>query len=58
MYILWTFGIFYSHLEYIMAIWQFIGNLVYFPRFGKLHQERSGNPWPQRERPEGDFSHF
>jgi hypothetical protein len=31
-YILWPFGIFYSHLWYI------------FPYFGMLHQEKSGNP--------------
>jgi hypothetical protein len=30
-YILWPFGIFY-------------GYLVYFLRFGLLHQEKSGNP--------------
>jgi hypothetical protein len=29
--ILWPFDLFYSHL-------------VYFPRFGMLHQEKSGNP--------------
>jgi hypothetical protein len=30
-YILWPFGIFYGHL-------------VFFPRFGFLYQEKSGNP--------------
>jgi hypothetical protein len=30
-YILWTFGI-------------LCGTLVYFPHFGMLHQEKSGNP--------------
>jgi hypothetical protein len=30
-YILWSFGIFYGYLEY-------------FSRFGKLYQEKSGNP--------------
>jgi hypothetical protein len=30
-YVLWTFGIVH-------------GNLVYFSRFGKFHQEKSGNP--------------
>jgi hypothetical protein len=30
-YILWTFGI-------------FRGYMVYFSRFGMLHQEKSGNP--------------
>jgi hypothetical protein len=37
-YILWLFGIFYGHLVYFMVIWYI------FPRFGKLHQEKSGNP--------------
>jgi hypothetical protein len=37
-------GKFYGHLEYITAIWWFSGILVYFPRFGKLNQEKSGNP--------------
>jgi hypothetical protein len=33
-------GILYGHLAYI-----FCGNLVYFPLFGMLHQEKkSGNP--------------
>jgi hypothetical protein len=44
-------GIFYGHLESIMAIgyiiWPF-GNLVVFwyifPRFGILYHEKSGNP--------------
>jgi hypothetical protein len=31
LYILWSFGIFY-------------GCLVYFSRFGMVHQEKSGNP--------------
>jgi hypothetical protein len=37
-------------LEYFMAIWNillpfgiFYSHLVYFPRFVKLHQEKSGN---------------
>jgi hypothetical protein len=36
-------AIFYDHLAYFIAIWHiyrlfgiFYGNLVYFPRFGKL----------------------
>jgi hypothetical protein len=40
----------YGHLVYITAIWNilwpfgiFYGNLVYFPRFGILSQEKSGN---------------
>jgi hypothetical protein len=44
-------GTFYGHLVYFMAIWYvirtlgiFCGNLVYFPRFGTLYQEKSGNP--------------
>jgi hypothetical protein len=43
--------IFFDHLVYYMAIgnilWPFgifCGNLVYFPRFGILEQEKSGNP--------------
>jgi hypothetical protein len=37
-YILWSSGIFYGHLAYVMAIWSI------FPRFGMLYQEKSGNP--------------
>jgi hypothetical protein len=42
-------GIFYGHLEYIMAIWYIIwpfgGILVYyFTRFGILYNEKYGNP--------------
>jgi hypothetical protein len=44
-------GIFYDHLLYFRAIgnilWPFVilcGDLVYFPRFGILDQEKSGNP--------------
>jgi hypothetical protein len=29
---------------YFVAIWYVGGNLVYFPRFGILFQEKSGNP--------------
>jgi hypothetical protein len=29
-----------------MAIWSFCGNLVWFTHFGKLYQEKSGNPGP------------
>jgi hypothetical protein len=32
------FRIFYGHLLYFVVI------LVYFPRFGMLYQEKSGNP--------------
>jgi hypothetical protein len=31
--ILWTFGIYFGHLEYISAIWSFSGNLVYISPF-------------------------
>jgi hypothetical protein len=47
-------GIFYDHLVYFTAIgntlWPFgifCSNLVYFPRFGILDQEKSGNPGRQ-----------
>jgi hypothetical protein len=35
-YILWSFGIYY-------------GYLVYIPRFGMLHLEKSGNPGEQQQ---------
>jgi hypothetical protein len=37
--ILWLFGVFFGHLVYVSY-----GYLVYFPHFGKLYQEKSGNP--------------
>jgi hypothetical protein len=44
-------GPFYGHLEYFTVIWYILwpfGNVVaiwhIFPRFGKLCQEKSGNP--------------
>jgi hypothetical protein len=37
-YILWPFGTFYGHL---VILWQ-LG--IFFPRFGLLCQEKSGNP--------------
>jgi hypothetical protein len=44
-------GIFYGHLKYITAIWyilwpfgNFVVSLVYFPHFGILNKEKSGNP--------------
>jgi hypothetical protein len=44
-------GIFYGHLEYFTVIWYILrsfGNVVVIwyisPRFGKLCQEKSGNP--------------
>jgi hypothetical protein len=50
------FDIFYDHMVYFVAIcfilWQFgicYGNSLYYPHFGILHQEKSGNPG--RERP-------
>jgi hypothetical protein len=43
-YILWPCEIYYGPLVYFIAIWKFSGNLVYFPRFGILHKEKSGNP--------------
>jgi hypothetical protein len=46
-----NFVLFYDNLEYLTAIWYNLlpfgvvcGHLVYFPRFGMLHQEKSGNP--------------
>jgi hypothetical protein len=47
-------GIFYRHLvlfkDFCYILWIFgivRGNLVYFSRFGRLHQEKSGNPGTQ-----------
>jgi hypothetical protein len=44
-------GIFYDHLEYFIAIWYnfwpfgiVYGQLVYFPQFVCLDQDKSGNP--------------
>jgi hypothetical protein len=44
-------GIFYGHLVHFMVFCYILltlgivrGNLVYFPRFGILYQEKSGNP--------------
>jgi hypothetical protein len=44
-------GTFYAHFEYITAIWytlwsfgNFVAILVYFPCFGILSKEKSGNP--------------
>jgi hypothetical protein len=47
-------GTFYGHLEYFIIVWytfvvfwhNFVG-FLYFPRFGMLRQEKSGNPSPQ-----------
>jgi hypothetical protein len=39
-YILWPFGLLYRHLAYFTASFGiFYGNLVHFPRFGKLQQK-------------------
>jgi hypothetical protein len=48
-YILEGFGMenvatLWGHLEYITAIWWYISKLVFFPRFGLLYPEKSGNP--------------
>jgi hypothetical protein len=44
-YILCPFGLFYCHLVYFAAIWYSLWYFgIYFPRFGMLHQEKSGNP--------------
>jgi hypothetical protein len=38
-------GILYGHLVYSLAIWISLWYFgIYFPRFGMLHQEKSGNP--------------
>jgi hypothetical protein len=44
-------GILYDHLVLLKDIWYslwpfgiFYGYLAYFSRFGKLYQEKSGNP--------------
>jgi hypothetical protein len=37
MLVLWSFGLFYDHLVYFVAIW------YTFPPFGMLYQEKSGN---------------
>jgi hypothetical protein len=41
MYILWTFGLCYGHLIYYMTFGIF---WFYFPPFGTLYQDKSGNP--------------
>jgi hypothetical protein len=41
----WPFGIFYDHLVYFMAIWYTLLSFgMFYPRFGMLHQGKSGNP--------------
>jgi hypothetical protein len=41
-------GVFYGHFVYFTAIVYIFRRLVlvYFPRFGMLYQEKSGNPEP------------
>jgi hypothetical protein len=48
---LYNVGIFNGHSDYLTTIWYVswpfctcCGNLVLFPRFGILYQEKSGNP--------------
>jgi hypothetical protein len=52
-------GIFYGHVEYIMAIWFILwpagklGNFWYISlRLGTLNKEKSGNPDADRKRPD------
>jgi hypothetical protein len=44
-YISWPFGIIYGRLVCLHS-----GHLVYFPRFGILNEEKSGNPGWQSAR--------
>jgi hypothetical protein len=44
LYIVCPFGQFSGHLVYFMALWYIYGHLVYFPRFGILWHDKSGNP--------------
>jgi hypothetical protein len=44
-YIFWPFGIFYGNLVFFVAIWHILWlSATFFSRFGKLCQEKSGNP--------------
>jgi hypothetical protein len=65
-YFIWPFGLFYSYFVYFVAIWYIVCMcyFVYFPRFGMLYQEKSGNPvlvkkrkWDVRERNEYPRTH-
>jgi hypothetical protein len=47
--ILRPFGIFYGHLVDFVAIL-----VLWFPRFGMLYQEKSGNPVKNKSRMDGD----
>jgi hypothetical protein len=44
--ILWTSGLFYGHLVYVLNghLVNFVSICYIFPRFGMLHLEKSGNP--------------
>jgi hypothetical protein len=37
-------GIFYGHFGIFCGLFVCIGYLIYFSRFGMLHQEKSSNP--------------
>jgi hypothetical protein len=41
---LWPLREFYGHFLHSVAIRYIYGYLIYFSRFGKLQQEKSGNP--------------
>jgi hypothetical protein len=43
-YILWPFGIFNGDLVHIWLLGKFVVIWYISPRFGILHQEKSGNP--------------
>jgi hypothetical protein len=44
-HILWTFGIFYGHVGYFMAIWFIPCSFgTFLSGFGIMHREKSGNP--------------
>jgi hypothetical protein len=53
-------GLFYDHLVYFtMAIWYILWQFsIFFPRFGILAQEKSGNPGPQIDLQEMLFKFF
>jgi hypothetical protein len=55
-------GIFYGHLVHFTVLcyilWVFgivCGNLVYFPHFGILYQEKSGSPVPRAGKAQGGW---
>jgi hypothetical protein len=44
-YVLWPFGIFYGDWGYFMTIWYILYSFcAFFPVFGIMYQEKSGNP--------------